>query len=146
MLIRKSKNYLITAIISLIVWVMLIVLVTQFPPESVLVLVTFYLLTFIAFLLPLSVIFANSRRGLVFTVGILGILSLKPLGVFSLISIGAWWTIIILLEFWLSIKRSHWLLLILCSWQSTFLDIYINYLPLFGVFLFRWYACFKKET
>ena len=107
MLIRKSKNYQITAIISLIVWVMLIVLVTQFPPESVLVLVTFYLLTFIAFLLPLSVIFANSRRGLVFTVGILGILSLKPLGVFSLISIGAWWTIIILLEFWLSIKRSH---------------------------------------
>lgn len=107
MIKKNRRNFLKTAIIALLLWIMLTVLITQTAPDSPFTVGIFFFLAFWALLLPLSIIFANSRRGLVATIGILGTLSLKPLGIFTIFSVGAWWTIVLLIEFWLSIKQSR---------------------------------------
>lgn len=104
---NNRRNFLKTAVITLLFWAALVLLTTQTLPDNPLNIALFFLLAFWALLLPLSIVFANSRRGLILTFGILGTLSLKPLGMFTLLSAGAWWLIILLIEFWFSTRKRH---------------------------------------
>lgn len=102
---KVRKNFLPTAIITFLFWLGLGLLIWLTPPEGMLPVAVFFFLAFWALWLPLSVIFANTRRGLFVTVGILGTLFMKPAGMFSYLSLGAWWVIILTIELWLSSKR-----------------------------------------
>jgi hypothetical protein len=101
---RSRKNYLPTAIVTLLFWTALGFWVWQISPEGRVEIVIFFILAFGALWFPLSIIFTNARRGLMVTIGVLGSLAMKPLGMFSYLSLAAWWGIMAVLEYWFSSK------------------------------------------
>lgn len=98
----RRKGFGKTVLVAVGFWLGLVTWVGNVPPEGIASILVFFVLAFWALWLPLSILFVNGRRGFLITTGILGSLAMKPLGVFSYLSLGAWWAILIVIDVWLS--------------------------------------------
>ena len=88
------RNFLWTALVTAIFWLAIVFFVLNFSPDSTFNIAVFFFLAFWSLWLPFSIIFVNARRGFLVTIGILGTMALKPLGMFSYLAVGAWWAIL----------------------------------------------------
>lgn len=68
---RRRKNFLPTLLITIILWSIWAITFFFVPPETFLVPILFLFITFLATLFTGSLIFANTRRGLLSALGIL---------------------------------------------------------------------------
>lgn len=99
---KRRKNFSPTLLLAILFWLAWGWLVYSFAPTNNFLLITFYFLLFIACFLTLALIFANSRRGLIATLGIICFLILRfyQLGnVLNLVLLGG---ILITLNFYLA--------------------------------------------
>jgi len=82
----KRKNFLPTLIITIFLWLLLGGLVYFVGPDSFGVIPLFFVLIFFCLLFTFSLIFANSRRGIVATIAITFFLLLTYLGVGNILN------------------------------------------------------------
>lgn len=83
---RRKRNFLPTLILAVISWLSLVYLVLFFTPETKLLIFIFYSLLFFANFLTFSLIFGNSRRGILISLGIISYLFLNQVKQFHLLN------------------------------------------------------------
>ena len=79
--LRQRKGYLLTLVITGAFWASLVLMIFYVNPERPYAIFVFFLLLFITLLFTLALVFGNSRRGLIASVGIMLFLFLSHLGV-----------------------------------------------------------------
>ena len=82
--IKKRKNFLPTLFLAILFWITWGWLTYSFPPEGFLVFVGFLTSLFMALFLTASLLLANSRRGFLIAVGLVGFL------LFAYFDLGHW--------------------------------------------------------
>ncbi|MDP3888856.1 MAG: hypothetical protein Q8Q24_02315 [bacterium] len=73
------KNFLPAFLASLLVWLIFLYFVLTYAPETTLLVGVFYLLLFFALFFTLALFLANSRRGLLVSLAIVGFLFLNQI-------------------------------------------------------------------
>lgn len=84
--IKNRKNFLPTLGITLLLWLLLASLIYFINPDTFGVIFVFFLLFFLAVLFTFSLIFANTRRGLIAAGGITLFLILRYFGIGNLLN------------------------------------------------------------
>lgn len=84
---KKRKNFFPAVALNLLFWLGWLAVIILIPPESLLAIFIFYLLLFAALLLTFSLLFANSRRGLLLSLFIIGFLVLKQLKLATILNL-----------------------------------------------------------
>lgn len=84
--VRLRKNFFPTLIITLLLWTAISGLVYFVEPDTLGAIPTFFILLFLALLLTFSTLFANSRRGIIATIGLTLFLILRYLGVGNILN------------------------------------------------------------
>ncbi|OGY07252.1 MAG: hypothetical protein A3D24_02640 [Candidatus Blackburnbacteria bacterium RIFCSPHIGHO2_02_FULL_39_13] len=103
-LTKSRKNFLPTAILTLFLWGAWITIFFFVPPETFLMPIFFLLLTFLCFLFTSSLIFANSRRGLLVATGVILYMILKYFGLINVLNIILIVAILGIVEYYFSNK------------------------------------------
>jgi hypothetical protein len=103
----RQRNFYKTAVAIVVLWAAVAGIIWQIPPEDNLTVTIFLVVMFLAIFLTASVILANSRRGFLVAMGILGSLVAKPLGFVNYLAIGAWWCMLIFVEVWFWYRKSE---------------------------------------
>lgn len=85
--VLKRKNFLPTLLLTILLWLLLTTLVYFADPQTFGAIPLFFLLLFISFLFTFSLIFANSRRGLVASISLILFSILLFLGVGNLLNL-----------------------------------------------------------
>ncbi|MDP3994598.1 MAG: hypothetical protein Q8P91_02110 [bacterium] len=85
--ILKRKNFFPTLLITVLLWLLLAGLVFFVDPEDFFVIPTFFFVFFLAFLFSFSIIFSNTRRGLVAALGLILFLILRFFGVGNILNL-----------------------------------------------------------
>lgn len=85
--VLKRKNFLPTLLLTILLWLLLTTLVYFADPQTFGAIPLFFLLLFISFLFTFSLIFANSRRGLVASISFILFSILLFLGVGNLLNL-----------------------------------------------------------
>lgn len=71
---RRRKNFFPTLLLAILSWLGWFLVLIKIPPESTLLLFTFFFLLFSALFLTSALFFANSRRGLITTLFVILVL------------------------------------------------------------------------
>jgi hypothetical protein len=82
----KRKNFFPTLIATFCLWILVIMLVYFIDPQTTGALILFFLLVFLALFFTLAIIFENTRRGLIISLGTITFLALRYLGVGNVIN------------------------------------------------------------
>ena len=82
--VKNRRGYLLTLIITLILWFLTIMLILLVSPATKFALEAFYISSFLTLLFTFSVLFTNTRRGLIMALTIVSFLLLSSLGIGSL--------------------------------------------------------------
>lgn len=85
--ILKRKNFLPTLVVTVLLWLMLAGLIYFVDPDTVLAVPLFFVIIFLAILFTSSLLFANSRRGLITSSSIFLFLILSYLGVGNILNL-----------------------------------------------------------
>ena len=84
--ILKRKNFFPTLLITIILWFLLLGLIYFVGPEDFFAVPTFFFVLFLALLFSFSIIFSNTRRGLIAALGLISFLILRFFGVGNIIN------------------------------------------------------------
>lgn len=84
---RRKRNFLPTFILVIFFWLSWITLMLFFAPETKLLIFIFYSLLFFANFLTFSLIFGNSRRGILISLGIISYLFLNQVKQFHFLNV-----------------------------------------------------------
>lgn len=84
--ILKRKNFLPTLVLTLLLWIATGFLVYAIDPFSFAAVPAFFVLIFLALLFTFSLIFANTRRGLVVSISLILFLILRYLGIGNILN------------------------------------------------------------
>lgn len=82
----KRKNFLPALTLTLVFWCATAFLIYAFDPSSFFIITIFFVLIFLALFFTLSLIFANTIRGLIISVAVLLFLMLRYLGVGNILN------------------------------------------------------------
>lgn len=85
---KRRKNFLPTLLLAFLFWLLWGGLVYFITPDNEAVLIAFYFLLFMACFLTTSLIFANSRRGLIAALGVIAFLLLRYYQLGNILNIG----------------------------------------------------------
>ncbi|MGA2910423.1 MAG: hypothetical protein ABSE04_01295 [Candidatus Microgenomates bacterium] len=102
--ILKRKNFLPTLLLTIFLWGLLAGLIYFIDPASFGVVPLFFILVFFCLLFTFSLIFANSRRGMVATVATTFFLFLTYLGVGNILNLILILAIALCIELYFSLK------------------------------------------
>jgi hypothetical protein len=102
--ILKRKNFLPTLLITVLLWIMLGGLIYFVEPGTFGVIPLFFVTIFVSLLFTFSLLFANSRRGLVITIGLTFFLLLSYLGVGNILNLILIVAIATCIELYFSLK------------------------------------------
>lgn len=105
-MIKRRKNFFPTLFLAILFWLSWGWLVYSTAPTSNLLLITFYLLLFIAVFLTTALIFANSRRGLITALFVVLLLLFRYYQIGNLLNLLLLLAIFIALELYLSQRQS----------------------------------------
>ncbi len=83
---KRRKNFLPTLIITFLLWAGFFFTVYFVDPNTIGAIPLFFFVLWLAFLFTFSVLFANARRGLVASIGLIIFLYLRFLGVGNLLN------------------------------------------------------------
>ena len=103
----KRKNFLPTLLITILLWIMLGGLIYFVEPSTFGAVPLFFVTTFTVLLFTSSLLFANSRRGLVITMGLTFFLLLSYLGVGNILNLILIVAITTCIELYFSLKWIH---------------------------------------
>lgn len=84
--IQSRKNFLPTLVLTICLWLSLSALVYFVDPDTTLAIPVFFLVAFFALLFTFSTLLANSRRGLIISLGLTVFLILRYLGIGHIIN------------------------------------------------------------
>lgn len=76
---KHRRSFLPAFLFALLLWLLLILLVVSFTPETNLLVVGFYSLFFLACFFTFSLLFGHSRRGLIFALAAIAFLFLNQI-------------------------------------------------------------------
>ena len=76
---KQRQNFLPTFLTSIFLWILICLILYLFPPNSSIIILIFLIILFFALFLSFSLFFANSRRGLFFSLFIIIFLILRLL-------------------------------------------------------------------
>lgn len=99
--IRLRKNLVWLVLFTALLWLGLFGMVYLIEPSTFLVIPLFFVVFFIASLLTFSLVFSNTRRGVLTSCGILAFLTLRYLGVGNVLNLLLISAIVIAVEFYL---------------------------------------------
>lgn len=102
--VLKRKNFLPTLLITILLWMILGGLVYFIDPDSFAAIPLFFILAFFCLLFTFSLIFANSRRGVVATIAITFFLLLTFFGVGNILNLILIVAIAICIELYFSLR------------------------------------------
>lgn len=85
--ILKRKNFLPTLVITVLLWLMLAGLIYFVDPDTILAVPLFFVIVFLAILFTSSLVFANSRRGLITSISLCFYVILMYLGVGNILNL-----------------------------------------------------------
>ena len=100
----KRKNFLPTLLITFVLWLLLGGLVYFFDPDSFGAIPLFFVLAFFCLLFTFSLVFANSRRGIVATIALTFFLLLMYLGVGNILNLILIFAIALCIELYFSLR------------------------------------------
>ncbi|OGM11659.1 hypothetical protein A2Z22_02560 [Candidatus Woesebacteria bacterium RBG_16_34_12] len=100
--VKLRKNFLATLIITIFLWLSLAFIIYFVDPFSFAVIPTFLTLVFFAILFTFSILFANSRRGLLTASGLTIFLILRYFGVGNILNLLLLTAFVITIELYLS--------------------------------------------
>lgn len=100
----KRKNFLPTLLITILLWALLGGLIYFVDPKTFGVIPLFFISVFVSLLFTFSLIFANSRRGLVATIAITLFLILLYLGVGNILNLILIVAIAVSIELYFTVK------------------------------------------
>jgi hypothetical protein len=101
-LLKRRRNFFPALLLALLFWLFWGGLVYFLAPDNEAVLIGFYFLLFMACFLTASLIFANSRRGLITALGVIAFLLLRSYQLGNLLNIGLLLGILISLNLYLA--------------------------------------------
>lgn len=102
--VLKRKNFLPTLLLTILFWILLGALVYFVSPQMFGVIPLFFVTFFTAILFTASLIFANSRRGLVVSISLTIFALLLYLGVGNLLNLGLILAIAVCVELYFTLK------------------------------------------
>jgi len=104
---HRRKNFLPTLILTLLSWLSWLYIVFYFSPKNTIKfsIFLFFLLLALSLTLTFSLIFANSRRGFVLSLGIVGFLALRAANLDNYLNLILLFGIILSLELYFSQRQ-----------------------------------------
>jgi len=84
---RKRKNFLPSVVFTLLLWIIMVLFIFFIDPYLPAAIIFFFLFLFLAFLFTLSTLFANSKRGFIYSLSIMAFLIMRIYGVGNLINL-----------------------------------------------------------
>jgi len=102
--ILKRKNFLPTLLVTVLLWLLLGALVYFVDPQTFGVIPLFFVTVFVSFLFMFSLIFANSRRGLIISISLSLYILLMYLGVGNILNLILIVAIAACIELYFSLK------------------------------------------
>jgi len=102
---KKRKNFLPTLLVALFFWIAWGLILFKIPPGGFLVFFAFYFSLFAAIFLTSALLLANSRRGLMISLVLIGILILRQLGLANILNTILLFSSLISLEVYFSKRR-----------------------------------------
>ncbi|OGM16680.1 hypothetical protein A2V55_01035 [Candidatus Woesebacteria bacterium RBG_19FT_COMBO_37_29] len=100
--VKRRRNFFPTLVLTLIFWLLTSLIIYLFDPSLTGAVPLFFASFFISIFLTLSLIFANSRRGILFSSGIFMFLILRYFGVGNILNLILILAIITAFEIYLS--------------------------------------------
>ena len=103
--LKKTKfrrNYLPSLIVTIILWLLLIFVIYFIDPHTFGAIFLFFIVVFFAFLFTASIIFTNTRRGFLTTLGLVLFLFLRLIGIGHVLNLLLIAAIIATVEFYFS--------------------------------------------
>ena len=100
--VKRRRNFFPTLILTLIFWLTTLLIIYFFDPSITGAVPLFFISLFISLFLTLSLIFANSRRGILFSSGIFIFIVLRYFGVGNVLNLILILAIITAFEIYLS--------------------------------------------
>ncbi len=99
---KKKKNFLLTTILAILLWLAWAIIFLFVPPEISLVPILLLGITFLATLFTTSLVLANTRRGLLISVGVAIFMIMNYYGIGNYLNILLIAGILITVEYYLS--------------------------------------------
>ncbi|MDO8503706.1 MAG: hypothetical protein Q7S60_03370 [bacterium] len=99
---RRRRNFLPTLLVTVILWGILTIIFFFIPPEAFLAPFLFLAVVFLTILFTGSLIFANTRRGLLLALGILVFMLLNYYNIGNYLNIALLVGILVTLDYYLS--------------------------------------------
>jgi len=84
---RFRKNLFWFILLATALWLSLFGIVYLIEPSTIFIVPLFFIIMFVALLLSLSLLFSNTRRGILSSIGILAFLILRYLGVGNILNL-----------------------------------------------------------
>jgi TRAP-type C4-dicarboxylate transport system permease large subunit len=84
---RFRKNLFWLILLAIILWFLIIGIVYLIEPSTIFIVPAFFIIVFIALLLTFSLLFSNTRRGVLSSFGVLFFLILRYLGVGNILNL-----------------------------------------------------------
>ncbi|MFZ5365770.1 MAG: hypothetical protein ACOZBZ_00570 [Patescibacteria group bacterium] len=84
---KRRKNFLPSFLLTILFWLCWIYVLLFTAPESNLLFFIFYFLLFLSLFLTSSLVFANSRRGFLLALGIIGIAILQQIKLLNILNV-----------------------------------------------------------
>lgn len=103
-IILRRKNFLPAAFLTLLLWIVWMIIFFFVPPEIFLMPILFLLVTFLCFLFTTSLVFANTRRGVIIASGVIFLMILKYFGLINYLNIALVVGILGSVEYYLSTR------------------------------------------
>lgn len=103
-IIRRKKNFFASLIITTLLWIAWATIFVYVPPEYFLMPLIFLIVTFLAILFTFSLIFANTRRGLLVAIGTVSFMTLRYFGIGNYLNLLLIAGILLSVEYYLSNK------------------------------------------
>lgn len=85
--IKLRKNFILTLLITILLWSFLVAIVFLTEPTEFGVLPLFFLLVFLSLTFSFAIIFVNTRRGIILSLVIVTLLLLRYLGVGNILNL-----------------------------------------------------------
>ncbi|MBI2035042.1 MAG: hypothetical protein HYT11_04885 [Candidatus Levybacteria bacterium] len=99
---RRRKNFLPALLVTIILWGILAIIFFFVPPETPLMPLLFLLIVFLTALFTGSLIFANTRRGVLLSLGILVFMLLNYYNIGNYLNLALLAGILVTLDYYLS--------------------------------------------
>ncbi len=83
---QKRKNYLPSLLITIVFWLILGFIFLKVPPGSLIVIGLFFIFLFLSLFFTLSLLLVSSKKGLLFSVGLIVLIFLKKFGQLTIVN------------------------------------------------------------